>query len=153
MPAPQKQPAPQPGWSECGISEVEQEGEVVLKEMRYESVRTVESAVMPGVRFRIRKMSLERRVELTRRLGELLKRIEYLEAGREPGERIAAAEAAAEVERIHLEWGLEGIEGLEIDGKPATAETLIAAGPEALSREILQAIRAECGLSEAERKN
>jgi hypothetical protein len=132
---------------------VAQEGEVVLKEMRYESVRTVESAVMPGVRFRIRKMSLERRVELTRRLGELLKRIEYLEAGREPGERIAAAEAASEVERIHLEWGLEGIEGLEIDGKPATAETLIAAGPEALSREILQAIRAECGLSEAERKN
>ncbi|MGQ9635771.1 MAG: hypothetical protein ACUVXB_16195 [Bryobacteraceae bacterium] len=121
--------------------------------MRYESVRTVESAVMPGVRFRIRKMSLERRVELTRRLGELMKRIEYLEAGREPEERIAAAEAAAEVEKIHLEWGLAGIEGLEIDGEPATAESLIAAGPEALTREILQAIRTECGLSEAERKN
>ncbi|MCL6545905.1 MAG: hypothetical protein K6T61_11810 [Bryobacteraceae bacterium] len=124
-----------------------------MEKMRYESTRTVESAVMPGVRFRIRKMSLERRVELTRRLAELLKRIEYLEAGRDPEERIAAAEAAAAVERIHLEWGLEGIEGLEIDGKPATVDTLIAAGPEALSREVLEAIRAECGLSEAERKN
>lgn len=121
--------------------------------MRYESVREVDSAVMPGVRYRIRKMSLERRLELTRRIGELLKRIEYLEAGQTPGEKVSAAAAAAEVERIHLEWGLEGIEGLEIDGERATVESLIAKGPEALAQEIAGAIRAECGLSEAERKN
>lgn len=121
--------------------------------MRYESFRMFESTAMPGVRFRIRRMSLERKLELTRRLGELLKRIEYLEAGQTPGEKIAAATAAAEVERIHLEWGLDGIEGLEIDGEPATVERLIAKGPEELSQEILRAIRAECGLSEAERKN
>jgi hypothetical protein len=61
--------------------------------------------------------------------------------------------AAAEVEKIHLEWGLEGVEGLEIDGKAATVEDLIAKGPETLTQEIVRAIRSECGLSEAERKN
>jgi len=108
---------------------------------------------MPGVRFRVRRMSLERRVELTRRLSELLKRIEFLEAGSEPRERMEAAAAAAEVDRIHLEWGLTALEGLEIDGEPATPAKLIEAGPDSLTREIVQAIRAECGLTEAERKN
>jgi hypothetical protein len=40
-----------------------------------------------------------------------------------------------------------------LDGQPATPETLAAAGPEDLCREVVAAIKAESGLTEAERKN
>jgi hypothetical protein len=50
-------------------------------------------------------------------------------------------------------WGLEEIHGLELDGQPATAESLIERGPEELFVEALAAVKSECGLSENERKN
>ena len=37
--------------------------------------------------------------------------------------------------------------------QPATAESLIESGPEELFKEALAAVKAECGLSENERKN
>jgi hypothetical protein len=43
--------------------------------------------------------------------------------------------------------------GLEVDGVAATPELLASAGPEDLFREVVSAIKAECGLSETERKN
>jgi len=49
--------------------------------------------------------------------------------------------------------GLEEIRGLELDGVPATAESLIESGPEELFLEALTAVKAECGLLENERKN
>jgi hypothetical protein len=52
-----------------------------------------------------------------------------------------------------VKWGLAGIEGLEIDSKPATPESLIERGPEELVREVLAAIRREAGLSEDEKKD
>ncbi len=121
--------------------------------MNYESCTTLASAARPSVSFTIRRMSLDRRAELTRRLQELFRKIEFLQAGTDPREGIEAALLATEVERAYLLWGLVEVRGLELDGQPATPETLAAAGPEDLCREIVAAIRTESGLSEAERKN
>ena len=55
--------------------------------------------------------------------------------------------------RLYVLWGVEEIRGLQLDGSPATAEKLIEAGPEDLFQEALKAVKAECGLSETERKN
>src|SRR5690606_24466428 len=69
---------------------------------------------------------------------------------------VAEADAAllgAEIDKIYLLWGLERVEGLEIDGLQATPESLIERGPEALVREALRAVRCEVGLKESERKN
>jgi hypothetical protein len=98
-------------------------------------------------------MSVERRLGLTRRLRELLHRIEFLESGNDPRESMEAALLATEVDQVYLLWGVAEIAGLEIDGQAATPEILVAAGPEELCREIISAIKAECGLSEDERKN
>jgi len=121
--------------------------------MQYASTVTLSSKVMEGVRFTIARMSFGRRIELTRRIRELGRKLEYLEAGEDLKEKIEAGEdlkekieatlLTQEVERLYLEWGLRGIEGLEIDGRPATPETVIAEGPEELCREIVAAIRSE----------
>jgi hypothetical protein len=121
--------------------------------MEYSSTLQVESKISPGVRYRISRMSFGRRLELTRRVRELGGRVEFLQAGSDMKDRLEATVLSGEVERLYLEWGLAGVEGLMIDGEPATPESLLNAGPEPLAREVLDAIRAECGLSEEERKN
>jgi len=123
------------------------------KNMNYESFRIVESKRQPGVSFEIHRMSFARRVELTRRIREIAQRFEYLDSRTDPRDRIEAAWLAAEIDNLYLTWGLGGISGLNLDGEPATPERLAAIGPEELCREALDAIKAECGLSEAERKN
>jgi hypothetical protein len=121
--------------------------------MNYQSTVTRNSETHPGVRFVVRRMSFGRRTELARRMRELAAKFEFLDAGEDPKEKVDAALAAAEIEKAYLKWGLAEIEGLEIDGQPATPETLLADGPEGLCREIAAAVKAECGLDEAERKN
>jgi len=121
--------------------------------MNYESTATIESRAAPGVRFTVARMSLGRRIELTRRIGELARKAEFLAAGEEMRERAEAATLSAEIDRLYLDWGLVGLEGLEIDGQAATTASLVSAGPEPLCREILAAIKQECGLTEEERKN
>jgi len=121
--------------------------------MEYASEVTKEAASAAGVRYTIVRMSFGRRLELTRRIWELARRVDYLEAGGETREKLEAAVLAGEIDRVYLEWGLLRIEGLEIDGEAATVAALIERGPEALTREIADAIRAECRLNEAERKN
>ena len=59
----------------------------------------------------------------------------------------------AQIDRLYVEWGVERILGIQIDGEPATPVSLIDSGPEDLFREALEAVRAECGLNEQERKN
>jgi len=54
---------------------------------------------------------------------------------------------------VYLAWGLVYVGGLSLAGEPATPESLVERGPEALVHEALAAIKAECGLSETERKN
>jgi hypothetical protein len=121
--------------------------------MDYESERTIESAAAPGVRFTIARMSFGRRVELIRLIRDLAGRTEYLRAGDDSNEKLEAALLATEIERLYLTWGLLKVDGLTIDGQPATLESIVASGPEELCREMASAIRAECGLTEEEQKN
>jgi hypothetical protein len=57
------------------------------------------------------------------------------------------------IDREFIEWGLEEVEGLEIDGKASTPADLIESGPESLVQEALRAVRSAVSLSEQERKN
>ena len=121
--------------------------------MNHNSVRVVNSVVFAGVRFHVARISFARRLELTRQVRELGRRIAFDEAGEGTDGKLSAAISRAEIDRIYLQWGLVGIDGLEIDGSAATPETLIERGPEELCREIVAEIRSECGLTEEERKN
>jgi hypothetical protein len=109
--------------------------------------------VMPGVRFRIVKMSFGRRMELMTRVREIARRMEFLAAGIDAGGKMDAGLAQAEIERLYVMWGVNEISGLVIDGQPATPELLAATGPEELFREALVLVRSETGLNEEERKN
>jgi hypothetical protein len=119
----------------------------------YKSEVRVESAVVTGVWFLLQKMSLARRIELTRLIRDLAERVEFLNAGESPKEKLDAALLSAEIDRIYVLWGLSEVGGLELDGASATPESLVLCGPEELFREALTAVKAACGLSEDERKN
>jgi hypothetical protein len=121
--------------------------------MNYESVSTVESRAAAGVTYTVARMSFARRTDLMRRVRELARRVEFLEAGEEPGQKMDAALLRAEIDGLYVTWGLRAVSGLRLDGVEATPESLVEAGPEELFREALAAARAETGLSEAERKN
>ncbi len=121
--------------------------------LHYASVISIESKAAPGVRFAIHRISFGRRMELSRRVREISKKAEFLEAGTELHERIEANILAQEIDSMYLQWGLVRIEGLVIDGEVATADRLLEKGPEDLAREVVGAIREQCGLSETERKN
>lgn len=118
----------------------------------FESVRWQTSKEMPEVRFAVREPSLQKRIELTRQLHELTLRNEFLAGGKEM-DQLELALAELLVQKVLVEWGLTAIEGLYIDGKPATPAQLIDAGPERLVAEIATVVRQRCGLNEDERKN
>jgi hypothetical protein len=120
--------------------------------VRFESSRWVDSETVAGVRFAVRKPSLGQRLELTRRVYELTLRHEFLKAGSET-EKLEEALGELMVQQLYIEWGLKTIEGLEIDGEPATPAALIDSGPEELAVEIASCVVRECGLTEDERKN
>jgi len=120
---------------------------------QWDSRRVVSSEERPGVEFVIARMTFGRRIELMRHVRDLAARLEYFEAGRDAKNGMEASLLGAEIDRLYIRWGLEEIRGLEIDGVPATAESLIERGPEDLFIEILAAVMAECGLVENERKN
>lgn len=126
---------------------------VPQRAIHYESLLSMDSTTTPGVRFAIYRVSFGRRMELSRKVRELSRKAEFLEAGTDLHEKIEATILAQEIDALYLRWGLASIEGLMIDGEAATAERLLERGPEDLVREIVSSIRAQCGLSEAERKN
>jgi hypothetical protein len=121
--------------------------------MSYESLAVVESQVASGVKFTVAKMSFGRRTELMRQVRELARRMEFLEAGKDSGEKMDAALLRVEIDRLYVRWGLRTISGLELDGVEATPESLAEAGPEALFREAVAVVRAQTGLTAEERKN
>jgi hypothetical protein len=121
--------------------------------MKYESVLDIESKTCQGVRFTINRMSFGRRIELAKRVREIAQKLEFSRASKAADDVGDAAVISGEVDRACLGWGLVRIEGLEIDGMPASTATLAEAGPEGLCREIIAAIKHECGLTEEERKN
>ena len=121
--------------------------------MTYESTVTSESRACPGVRFTIRRMSFGRRLELARRVREAGHKLDFVRAGTTTADALEAASISGAIDRLLIEWGLASVEGLEIDGAAAMLPTVIDCGPEALAREIAEAVKRECGLSEEERKN
>jgi hypothetical protein len=119
----------------------------------WESRIWFDAEAMEGVRYEIVRVSFGRRIELARRIREIGRKMEYLEAGSDAREKLEATVLAADIDRAYLEWGLVAVEGLEIDGAAATPETLVDRGPVALAMEILGRIKSECGMTEDERKN
>jgi hypothetical protein len=77
---------------------------------------------------------------------------EFLTCG-DASSQLEAALSDLLVAKVYIEWGLETIEGLSINGQPATAELLVADGPEDLTEEIVHTIQAEGALTDDERKN
>ena len=119
----------------------------------YESTLSIQSRAIPGVTLVIRRVSFGRRMELSRCARELSQRAEFLAAGNEVREKIEANILAQEIDAMYMRWGLVSVDGLMIDGEQATVDQLLDRGPEELTQEALAAIRGQCGLSEAERKN
>jgi hypothetical protein len=125
----------------------------LLSAMEYTSTKRLHSTVCPGVSFGVRRLSLAGRLELAARLREAGERLAFHEAGKSVEDGARAAEIRARMETIYIAWGLASIEGLSIDGEPATPEALVERGPDELAREIAEAVRAELFLSPDERKN
>lgn len=121
--------------------------------MEHWSVTKKESASCAGVSFTLRRMSLGRRIELSRLVGDLASKLEFSEAGSSFADKVDASRLALEIDRLYIRWGIAEIEGLTLDAEPATVERAIDAGPETLCQEMAAAVRGECGLSESERKN
>jgi hypothetical protein len=119
----------------------------------WSSREVVASESHAGVEFVIARMTFGRRLELMRRVRDLAARLEFFEAGRDARNGMEASLLGAEIDKLYILWGVEEVRGLELDGAPATPESLIELGPEALFAEALAAVKAACGLSENERKN
>jgi hypothetical protein len=119
----------------------------------YESVVWFDSSARPGVRCGILRVSFGRRIELARRIRDVGRRAEFLDAGGDVKDKLEAAVVAAEIDRAYLAWGWMSVEGLEIDGMSANPGMAIDAGPVDLAAEVLARIKRECGLTEDERKN
>jgi hypothetical protein len=98
-------------------------------------------------------MSFQNRVALLRDMQTLMARHEFLKAGEEPGDQLEALRVEHEIAQLFLQWGLVDIQGLTVDGAPATVSTLLGSGPEELVREALGTIVGQIGLTEEERKN
>jgi hypothetical protein len=118
----------------------------------YSSTIWQQSQTIAHVKFSVRRPSLAQRIRLTEAVMEIARKQEFLTGGGE-ADRLQAALTDLVVRKTYLEWGLSEIQGLQIDGEPATVSGLIEHGPEKLVDEIVLAIRDECGLSEEERKN
>ena len=121
--------------------------------VNYESTVAVKSTNVPGVTFTVSRMSFGRRMELFRLIREIAANLAYLDASSDFREQVEATLLEQEIENLYLRWGLVKIDGLSIDGEPATTELLLERGPDELAREIAASIKTQCGLTEVERKN
>src|SRR5882724_1707244 len=110
---------------------------------RYESSVWCDAGSVAGVRFEIARVSFGRRIELARKIREIGRKLEYLDAGPDARDKLEAALLGVEIDRAYLEWGLIAVEGLRIDGEAATPGTLIERGPVELAAEILGRIKTE----------
>ena len=122
------------------------------RDVHYSNVLWRESGTIPGVRYAIRRISVANRIELISKTRELAIKHEFLKAG-DAMDQLEGSLADLLVRKLYLEWGLIEIHGLKINGRPATAHSLIEEGPERLAEEIVGEVRSELGLTEDERKN
>lgn len=127
--------------------------DVSVKPVAYESFVWRESSIWPGVRFQLLRMSLMRRLRLMQELKNSAPEAAFHRAQGEVGDEIAAWELQAGIDERVLRTALVCIEGLDIDGRAATVDSLIESGPEGLAREIAEAIADESSLGDEQRKN
>lgn len=118
----------------------------------YSSLIWHESQAVRNARFAIKRISLAQRIELAKQARELALKYEFLQAG-DTEQQLEASLADLLARKLYLEWGVARLEGISIDGEPATVRAVIEKGPEELSNEMFEAIRRELSLSEGERKN
>jgi len=121
--------------------------------MHYESHRSVESRACQGVRFRVRRLSLTRRMELIRLIRETGEKLAFHQAGESVVDAAHAAEIRSRMDALYIRWGLDEITGMTIDGEPVSMDNLMERGPDSLAREIVEAVKGELFLDEDERKN
>ena len=76
--------------------------------MIYESTAIVESQVASGVKFTVAKMSFGRRTELLRELREMARKIEFLEAGKDSGQKMDGGAATGRTRPSLCEVGFAG---------------------------------------------
>lgn len=119
----------------------------------WRSAEDFRSSAYPTVRYRISKMSMGRRLELTRRVRDLTKRLEFASAGTGTEDKMDAAILAGEIDRLYWEFALESIEGIQMNGDAISPTSQFDLGPEDLSREILMRIKQLTQLTDTERKN
>lgn len=119
----------------------------------WRSAEEYRSTKYPGVKYRVAKMSMGRRIDLTRRVKDLMKQLEFLSAGSSTQDKVDAAILAGEMDRLYWDFGLESLDGIDINGEPMTPNEQFERGPEDLSREILQRVKQNCQLSQDEQKN
>ncbi len=98
-------------------------------------------------------MTFGRRMELLRRVGDLTKKAACLGAGTQAEDGLAAAYEKQMADRMVLEWAIQSVSALTIDGQEATPELLIEHGPEEVTTEVLGVVERMLGLTESERKN
>src|ERR1700685_6578 len=70
----------------------------------WESTQAVESTTMPGVRYRLGRMSLGRRNALIRSIRELAQKMDFHAAGGVE-ERLESSALALEIDAAYLRWG------------------------------------------------
>src|SRR2546425_2110033 len=121
--------------------------------MNHESTFIYESGWAAGVHVRLRKTTFGRRLELLRKVGDLYKRAAAQQAGTSEAEQLSAEYDKFSADRILLEWAIQSVSGLRIDGQTATPELLIDSGPEELVEELLGIVQKQLGLTDAEIKN
>ena len=68
--------------------------------MTYESTQSVTSAIDPAVTYTVAKMSFARRTDLMRRIRELARQAEFLEASQDSGGQMDAALLQLEIDRV-----------------------------------------------------
>lgn len=134
----------------------------------YSSTVPLESKTQAGVTVIIKKPSAARRADLTLRLSGLMGEMEDLarQAPEDGTEVTSPADVAkqnllitkyngllARISSVRVEAFVDSIKGLTIDGKPATAESLVAAGPEDLLGEVAVEVMRLLGLTGEEQKN
>ena len=121
--------------------------------VNYISTKRIESKHLPSVAFHVRRMSLAGRMRMLEEVWETTRKLEFHQAGKSLEDQIHVQTLSSITEAAYVRWGLESIENFRIDGKEVDTELLLKSGPELLTREIAEAVRAETFLSEDERKN
>lgn len=124
----------------------------LLRRRNYNSAFWCSSVQYPGVRYAVRTVSLQARIELVQQTRELAMRHEFLRAG-DAVEQLEASLGDLLVRQLYLRWGLLAVQGLAIEGRSATPASLVEFGPEILADEIVESIKGQLCLTETERKN